>query len=459
MIRQCRKEIMKNMAIWIVAHNLPLIAALCLDAYFDRNNSVFAVAVIAILGIARIILIKYGAYTDICCQQAVSGHYYDRLLNRMEMNGSKISNAQIENVLNDDVDRIAGAVSYSIDTIANVLYGIIVVSIMAFINIQLTLWILLLPCIAFLLHVVLKKIITSQRERLKETTQQFSFCLNEVFEYGRKIRIQGKEEGLLQSMQEVLDQQNKMGIGAGLLTGTVTSVSGFLTDASLLVIFAFYLADQTMTPGDLVLFTTYSFDLSGIVQYISSLVLTLFSVKVQQDHFENVMCCDEKKECIKNKNSVQIQQGKVNIIIGENGSGKSTVMEQLWESEEDSVLLPEHVHLFHDTISGNILLNMKKETQDEDIFCVRDLFSHTIDELSGGEKMRVAMARTFAHSKEVILLDNNLLSFHPDLRKRIIEYFIRSKKTIVLTDTMIRPAYDGCYIIQYGKNKNELKKL
>lgn len=453
MMRSCRKEIILNFIVWVVAHNLPLFSALCLDAYFDREHAVGAVWVLGILLIVRLCLIRTGAYTDIRCQQACSRYFYQRLFVRLENTHAKLSNGEIENGINDDVDTIAGTLSYSIDTVSNVLFGIVSIAILASIQATLTLWLIVLPSLAFLLHFFMKKRIATQNEALKRSSQWFSSQVNDAFEHARKIRIEGKEPAWLRDLENGLQTQRKAGVRSSLLSSFVASVSALLMDANLLVIVAYYVLDPTMTPGDLILFTTYSFDLSGIVQYVSSLVLALFGCRVNRDHLEALVFVPPEEQAPQSKETVDIIPGTVNVLIGKNGSGKTAILKRIWENDASAVWLPEHVHLFHDSIARNIALEQDFSIKDQDWFDVRPLLDHTIDQLSGGERLRVGLARTFAHSRNTVLLDHNLISLHPSLRKEIIEMFLRSRKTIVLTDTRNREIYAACHRVEV-ENEN-----
>lgn len=119
--------------------------------------------------------------------------------------------------------------------------------------------------------------------------------------------------------------------------------------------------------------------------------------------------------------------GKVAVAVGKNGSGKSTLLRVLAGLERDysgtcrisanhgqRVFVHQTPYLFRGTVWSNVMYGLRAHgtAQREQIaktwlqrFGIEQLSGRGVDQLSGGEKKRTALARAFAVGAMLILLD------------------------------------------------------
>ena len=182
---------------------------------------------------------------------------------------------------------------------------------------------------------------------------------------------------------------------------------------------------------------------------------------------------EQKDTKILDNFSLKLQPGKITGIHGASGCGKSTFLKLLmrfWDVQKGSIsvdgedvrkiptrhlrnlesYVTQETHLFHDTIANNIAIAKPGASREEIMEAAKKASIHDFimtlpegydtevgelgDTLSGGEKQRIGIARTFLHDSELILLDeptSNLDSLNEGIILKSLKEFAK-EKTIIL---------------------------
>ena len=194
--------------------------------------------------------------------------------------------------------------------------------------------------------------------------------------------------------------------------------------------------------------------------------------------------------------SMEMKAGGKYAIIGESGSGKSTllklILKQLepdagsvcWnETPYDRIgkaeLLPrigyaaQEPMMFHKNIFDNIIvsggfsqeadeLKLKKVLAESGMETMRngmpaaEILAVPAQELSGGEKKRVAYARALYKDCEILVADEVTSSLHEDMALALEKDLLKAEGVLVihvtheLSDRM-KPLYDGIFVVAGGK--------
>ncbi len=173
--------------------------------------------------------------------------------------------------------------------------------------------------------------------------------------------------------------------------------------------------------------------------------------------------------------SFEVEKGKTLAIIGNTGSGKSTILEligRLYDVQKGAVeidgtniktlnltslrtaigFVPQDPFLFSDSLKNNIKFGKNKATEDEVIEAAKKAVVHKniinfkngydtiLGErgitLSGGQKQRVSIARAFIKSPQILLLDDCLSAVDTETEEQIlnnIELVTKNKTTIIVS--------------------------
>lgn len=282
----------------------------------------------------------------------------------------------------------------------------------------------------------------------KEYSNRFSEELLNLLNHSREIRVSRKEDDYSNSLDEIVNQQKCIGFKFSVFKGLFSTFSSAVTDCNLIVTIFWYMHFKTLSPGAYVLFITYSFDLSSLATYMSTLIVSLQSTKVYiQDFYKKIENKKRNRIAIDDSILAKIEYNTINVLVGKNGSGKSMSLEYINTQLPDSVMLLENYHLMDVSKKENICLN---QDIDYDNSFLEDIPNEHVgnDNLSGGQQFRMVLMRTLLTDAKIILIDNNFMSVDSKLREKIFEYLKKSGKTIVFTDHLYRNEYKEFSVIE-----------
>ena len=181
--------------------------------------------------------------------------------------------------------------------------------------------------------------------------------------------------------------------------------------------------------------------------------------------------------------SLEIKKGEHIILIGHNGSGKSTFLRILAGTENKTegdvhtdgqiYYLPQQSLPFNKSVKGNILYCLDGKRKDKQELCEKMLVAFKLKHLenknaktlSGGECQRLALARVLCKKGDIILLDEPSSAADSKgrelINKLICEYCEKTGCTLVMTThTGEYPSLKNLRIIELcdGKIKADTKE-
>ncbi len=177
--------------------------------------------------------------------------------------------------------------------------------------------------------------------------------------------------------------------------------------------------------------------------------------------------------------NLSIPEQKITCIIGPSGSGKTSILNilsglitdykgKVHLSDDFSYIFQESRLIPFLTVYDNIKIVRKEENKEEILSILKDLgllgFEYKYpDELSGGMKQRVSIARGFYYNSSILLMDEPFKSLDYDLRLNLINYlkyiYSKNKKTIIfITHDIDEAILLGHHIMVLSNRPTVIKK-
>ena len=201
---------------------------------------------------------------------------------------------------------------------------------------------------------------------------------------------------------------------------------------------------------------------------------------------------DERRTVIKDI-SFEVPNGKKVAIVGPTGAGKSTISRLLFRFYDPTIgsiyindeninsisqhslrkiigVVPQDTVLFNDTIHYNISYGDPKASEDDIINAAKNADIHDFViglpdgyetivgerglKLSGGEKQRVAIARTFLKNPKILFFDEATSALDSTTEKEIqknLENISKNKTTLIIAHRLSTAAYaDNIIVLDKG---------
>jgi ABC-type methionine transport system ATPase subunit len=173
--------------------------------------------------------------------------------------------------------------------------------------------------------------------------------------------------------------------------------------------------------------------------------------------------------------SLEVPAAKITSVIGPSGSGKSTLLRclnRLWEPPPGTIFLDgtdittldvltlrrrvgmlfQSAALFEGSVASNVAYGpglrgqQLSESQIAELLEMAGLTADSaqkpVDELSGGQAQRVALARTLANEPEVLLLDEPTSALDPTATRHVEETILHLRDTLGLTVVWVSHAVE-----------------
>lgn len=180
------------------------------------------------------------------------------------------------------------------------------------------------------------------------------------------------------------------------------------------------------------------------------------------------------KQEVLNSFSLDIEKGKCLAIMGESGSGKSTIAKIIIGLEKQNsgtvkIFTKDIEFLFQDSYNAlnprmsvedliyeplQFLVNTDKSQKKEIVLELleqvelsSELLTRKRDELSGGQLQRVCLARALSTKPQIMIFDESLSGLDPLVQEKILDLLYKIQKQYQLTYIFISHDFRLCYFL------------
>jgi len=434
---------------------------------------------------------------------------------------TKNNQGDILSFITNDLDNISSTISTEIVSIIDSLILFFSLLIIMF-NISIKLTLIILAIIPLILALLLFTIVKSGKyfKNNQDTLGKYNdFILNSYKGY-KTIRCFNQKESFISKEENINDELYTNTWKSNFLSGLMQPIVQFAGNINFLVVCVFgsiLVINGKITLGNLQAFLTYAKNFNSPLIGLASTIGILEQALVSSERINNFLELPEEKEknkienynfdqeitfknidfaytdkCVLNNINFQIKKGEKVAIVGETGSGKTTLIKlllNLYQPNNGEILIGnkniqdinkktlrdnigvvlQDSWLFEDTILENInygnnydLNKIKEVTRltnlDDIISKLPNSYNYLIDDnnkLSKGEKQLISIARVFIQNKNILILDEATSNIDIETEVKIkdaINKLMKDKTCLVIAhrlSTIINS--DKIIVMHHGK--------
>ena len=497
MIKYLRKEllgIILNIAGLFTVSGLQVYAALRMtkvaEYIIQQNVTVFMNEVFIILGLWIVsLIISYfqTVYQEIVIQNICNDMRSDMSYASWNIKANYIDNQEqkeIESFLQNDVNMIENKVLRSIfGMIRFMLRAILSLIALFYIHYLLFVVSLILSIILYFIPLLTKKMVSNAGNQVSEANKSY---LNKINNMMKGIDVL-KEFGGLNFYQDTFSQELLKIKNSRVLLAKETSKVTFIifllnVISQLAVIFVtgLLILNKLILVGAILSTTDLAMKLFDSISAINQYLTIIHSSVQLLDKIDKFEASNDKtveKPVLLTWNSVsisdlefgyttdrvlfsnvnlQLDKGKWYVLNGASGTGKATLIKLLLQQLEplkgkiliDGInmaqyntdklfsYLRQQGYMFATSIKENILLGKDESDNFKEIINQLDIdLNKTINDLSGGEKQKIAIARLLVNPNPIILLDESFSSIDIASSKVILANLSKLEDTMVIIIT------------------------
>ncbi len=398
-----------------------------------------------------------------------------------------------------------------LELIANIFVLIIGISYLLSVSVVITIVIFVLGIISLIIPIILGKIINTMVDENAELNSKFLSTIKEIMTGMEVIRGYRAEERFITEFNGNLESLEKNTQILSVTNGKLNQISALIQYVMIilcLIITGSGVIVGNLNLGQLVAVTQVSNMLIMPMQQIGMAILDIGGSKSIREKLNNLVnygddhnCClekcEEKIESIEFRNlSLESKNGhkildnidfvfksrKNYAVVGDNGSGKSTLFQVILGIRKNYSgnvfvngkdlkgkiitnisFLPQESVIFRKNITENILLG-RNELNDrldgilEKVNISKSFFKQMLTKgeysMSGGEKRKINIARTFIGNSSVILMDEFENTLDKETKGMVQDYILeqQDKMVICITHSLDKDFLNGMDEIIYLKD-------
>lgn len=398
-----------------------------------------------------------------------------------------------------------------LELIANIFVLIIGISYLLSVSVVITIVIFVLGIISLIIPIILGKIINTMVDENAELNSKFLSTIKEIMTGMEVIRGYRAEERFITEFNGNLESLEKNTQILSVTNGKLNQISALIQYVMIilcLIITGSGVIVGNLNLGQLMAVTQVSNMLIMPMQQIGMAILDIGGSKSIREKLNNLVnygddhnCClekcEEKIESIEFRNlSLESKNGhkildnidfvfksrKKYAVVGDNGSGKSTLFQVILGIRKNYSgnvfvngkdlkgkiitnisFLPQESVIFRKNITENILLG-RNELNDrldgilEKVNISKSFFKQMLTKgeysMSGGEKRKINIARTFIGNSSVILMDEFENTLDKETKGMVQDYILeqQDKMVICITHSLDKDFLNGMDEIIYLKD-------